>query len=165
MVAVATQLVLLAFVGLLLWAAISDVCSLTIPNRIVLAIGALYPAWVMVAWPTVDPVWGIVTGAAVLSLGFVTFVFNWFGGGDVKLLAAVALWAGPGAIIDIVLVMAIVGGAMALASWANLTLKRCAVTMRKSLVNDVVSPGLQPIPYGAAIAGGGIYLVMQLYPG
>ena len=108
---------------------------------------------------------GIATGSAVLAVGFVLFTFNLFGGGDVKLLAAVALWAGPSAIVDVFLATAVLGGAMALASWANLTLKRCAVTIRKNLVNDVISARRQPSPYGAAIAGGGIYLVMQLYPG
>lgn len=165
MVALAAQLVLVVFVGLLLWAAVSDVCSMIIPNRVVLAIVALYPAWAIVAWPVIDPLMGIATGSAVLAVGFVLFTFNLFGGGDVKLLAAVALWAGPSAIVDVFLATAVLGGAMALASWANLTLKRCAVTIRKNLVNDVISARRQPIPYGAAIAGGGIYLVMQLYPG
>ena len=42
-----------------------------------------------------EPLLGIACGAAVLIVGFVLHTLGWLGGGDGKLLAAMAMWLGP----------------------------------------------------------------------
>jgi Flp pilus assembly protein protease CpaA len=50
----------------------------------------------------------------MLVVGFMLFAVHAFGAGDAKLLAAVALWAGPEYVLDLVLVTAVVGGVFSL---------------------------------------------------
>ena len=100
------------FVALVLWAVACDVAAYRIPNRICAAIALLYPAFVIAAWPAVDPWWGLAVGAIALVIGFVCFAARIFGAGDAKLIAAIALWAGPDHAVQFALVTAIVGGAL-----------------------------------------------------
>jgi prepilin peptidase CpaA len=50
----------------------------------------------------------------VFCLGFAFFAAGWIGGGDVKLLTAITLWMGSEAAFGFVLVMAMLGSALAL---------------------------------------------------
>src|SRR3546814_20668921 len=86
---------ILAFPGILVAAAACEWRSLTIPNRYSLAAVALFPSYAIAMGGTVD--WAVHLGfaGAAFGLGFVLFALRLCGGGDVKLFAAVALWAGP----------------------------------------------------------------------
>lgn len=79
------------------YAAISDMLSMTIANRVslllVVAFVALAPLTGM-SWS--DYGWHIVAGLAVLSVTFTLFAIGGMGGGDAKLLAATAVWMGFG---------------------------------------------------------------------
>jgi len=156
------QCVLAAMAAVLLWAAASDALTMTIPNRLPVAVAALYPAWVIAAWPAVDPVGGLAAGAIVLAAGFAAFACGWTGGGDVKLLSALALWAGLPQLIELLFVIALIGGAMALATLGLLTVRRYAPTLRGTDVGNRASLVRQPIPYGVAIALGGAVLALRL---
>jgi len=85
---------LLIFAVLLLISAAEDARRLIIPNRYCLAIALLYPAYVLSAPAPVDWPGAAAVAAGALAVGFVIFSFRAAGGGDVKLFAAVALWAG-----------------------------------------------------------------------
>ena len=99
----------------------------------------------------------------IFAGGVVLFVLNALGGGDVKLLAATALWAGPGAIFDFLLVTTITGGVIALAMTSR---SRFALAMTfesigsQSIRNAVLS---HVLPYGVAIAAGGIVVAAKLW--
>lgn len=79
------------------YAAISDMLSMTIANRVslllVVAFVALAPLTGM-SWSSYG--WHIVAGLAVLSVTFTLFAIGGMGGGDAKLLAATAVWMGFG---------------------------------------------------------------------
>jgi prepilin peptidase CpaA len=90
-----SQIVLLAAGAVLLTAAGEDFLDFFISNRLVLALIGLYPIYVFTTGGSVDWLGGILVALAVLAVGFFLFAFNWIGGGDVKLMAAVSLWAGP----------------------------------------------------------------------
>lgn len=111
--------VLAVFMGIVAWAVINDVWSYRIPNIACAALVLLYPAWLAVDWPATDPWLQIAAhvgvAAAVLAVGFVLFLLRAFGAGDAKLLAAVALWAGPDEVLTLILVTAIAGGALSVA--------------------------------------------------
>jgi prepilin peptidase CpaA len=185
-------LVIAAFAGIVGWAVITDVLSYRIPNVACAALALLFPVWLAVTWPAADP-WTTVglhlaVGAATLAAGFVLFILRAFGAGDAKLLAAVALWAGPAHILDLVLVTAIAGGILSLvvilgrrflANWGPmLTMAQLAIVNAAARVcprlaaagGDGSRPRRgpanvtfqRPIPYGVAIGAGAAVVAYAL---
>jgi prepilin peptidase CpaA len=143
------------FIGLVATAAVEDIRRYRIPNAIVLPLLALYPLYVLVAAGSVDWAGGLLTALPVFAAGVVLFALRAMGGGDVKLLAACALWAGPDLIFPFLVVTAIAGG---LAAMVMIGATRYGLAMlldaahltrpRDLLLADV-------IPYGLAICAGG----------
>ncbi len=103
----------LALTGLLLAACLSDLKAFRIPNAIPLAVIALFlvkaAAMGQAVWPVHIPAF-----ALTLAIGIVAFVFGWLGGGDVKLIAALALWFGMTTLPDFLVITAIGGGVLGL---------------------------------------------------
>ena len=89
------------FGAALLWTAASDLLTLRIPNRAVLVILGLYPVYVLTAGQAVPWPAASLIAAVSFAIGFALFATNLFGGGDVKLFAATALWAGPAHIVPL----------------------------------------------------------------
>ena len=143
------------FVALLFRAAFGDFRHYVIPNRLNLAIAALYVPYALVA-PSADPVWSLAVAVVVLGLGIVAFGLGWFGGGDVKLLAAVSLWAGPTHLSLLLLVTAIAGGVVALAVLCRPLVQRLSAGPAATLTVS------RDVPYGIAISVGGIAVASQL---
>ena len=102
--------VLFSFVVLMALAAISDVRSFTIPNRLNLAIFALYPVYVLASPKPIDWQGALFCGALAFGIGAIMFAMRWIGGGDVKMMAVTAIWAGPGLIFEMLMVVCVVGG-------------------------------------------------------
>jgi prepilin peptidase CpaA len=153
---------ILGFLGLLYASAISDLRSLTIPNRYALAVALLYPAYLLSTNQPIDWLGAIIVAGSLLALGFVLFALNTLGGGDAKFLAAVSLWAGPALLLDFVLLTALMGGAMAIFMWLRHRYRR-ASDIADLLTGDA-DPDFakQPMPYGVAIATGGVYVAFTL---
>ncbi|MCB1736608.1 MAG: prepilin peptidase [Gammaproteobacteria bacterium] len=151
-----TILVLVAFSSVLLMAAGSDFLRFRIPNTLVLVLLIMYPAWVMVS-PQPQP-WLMSLGIFAITLlaALLAFRFGLLGAGDGKLLAAVLLWAGSEHLLQVLLVTAFTGGVLALLYGtaarfvlAN-TLERIGThSLRDNLLTE-------RLPYGVAIATGGI---------
>jgi prepilin peptidase CpaA len=168
------------FAVLLLWAAASDLHSFSIPNRISAAMCLLYPAYVLASPVPVE--WLPACGLALLTFGGGAFAFSrgWFGGGDVKLLAAAALWAGPAQFSLLLFVTGLAGGVLSLAVLAQPRIAPFLAQLRLSWLPEIpscsgVSAGnvagggstlgsaaRTNIPYGVAIAAGGLYVAIQL---
>ena len=161
MLSLATVTLLKSFaIGLLCWALWSDTRSFTIPNRISLALVALYPAWVVATWGQTDPLGGLIVGAIFLLVGFALFTTGVLGGGDAKLMAAVGLWLGPPLALQFALLTAIVGGGLALTIFVY-ACARDQVWKNASWV-AVREIGSEPVPYGIAIALGAIASILAL---
>ncbi len=92
---------------------------------------------------------------AVGALGFAGGVV---GGGDVKLLAAASLFAGPTHMVDFLAVTALIGGALGLALLAGAPIGPAAPTVDGTLRARLRSG----LPYGPAIAGGGLWVTAAL---
>jgi prepilin peptidase CpaA len=127
-------------------AAISDVRSYRIPNYLCALLLILFPAYAATAPYTIDWRQNIVVFGLVSVFGFAAFSGRWMGAGDVKLLSAASLWAGPHLIPALLVITAFVGGLESLAAVFALYLKR---PKAEGLMKA-------PIPYGLAIAVGGI---------
>ncbi len=158
----ASQLALLAFAGLIFSAAISDILRYRIPNRICLAVVLLYPAYVLAAGSPVAWLPGLGVAVASLAVGFILFSTNTCGAGDAKLFAAVALWAGPPLILPLGLYTSLAGGVMVLFLWFRHRLARAPSA--SMVLQTFADSGFtkQPMPYGAAIAVGGLYVAFTL---
>ncbi|MBO6782403.1 MAG: prepilin peptidase [Alphaproteobacteria bacterium] len=155
------QLVLLAaFGGLAVTATVTDVRSFRIPNRISIAMVALYAAYALGGFA--DPRSGLLAGGIVFAAGVFMFARGWMGGGDVKLLAAVSLWAGTEHVLPMLLIVTATGGVMSAAEWIRIGgfsrfLLRFHPAMSGSLpVSQVRDQAV--VPYAAAILAGALYV-------
>jgi len=104
---------LVLFPGLMIFAAFSDLFTMTISNRVSLALIVIFfglaAAFHM---PMTDLALHISCGFAVLACTFTLFAFGWIGGGDAKLCAATALWLGWDHLADYSLLTALFGGVL-----------------------------------------------------
>ena len=161
--------------GLVLLAAIWDVVSRRIPNLLPLIIAALYFAHAGFAGDWAEMPWHLLCGMGVLVVGIFIFALGWMGGGDVKLLAALALWAGPDQLILLLLMTCFAGGALALIYVLPVILTRNPrisglidwffLTILKKpapLLQAGKAIGLQ-LPYGVAIAVAGFVVFYQFF--
>ena len=140
---------------LLLAAAGSDIWRYRIPNYLVLGIVGVFAIYALAAanWPQVG--WSLLAGLSVMIVGTVLFALRLFGGGDVKLLGALALWTGFADLPRFLLVMSAAGGILALA-WVLFR-----VIQRRARIQTAPAPAGEAapapaisrrIPYGVAIA-------------
>jgi len=136
---------------ILMIAALSDAARFRIPNWSVILILLLFPVYVVVARTPVLWTQHLMTFGIVLFIGYWLFAKNWAGAGDIKLIAALSLWAGPQYWSQLLFITAIAGGILSLGIGA-VTLIRNHV----SPPQNAVSLSKTPIPYGVAIAMGGL---------
>ena len=147
------------WVGLVALAAVCDVAELRIPNRITAAIGALYPAHVVATGTLADAPAAIGVAMVVFIFGALLFRSGKMGGGDVKLMTVIALWAGPHEALPFLLVTALGGGILALlmTSSARFALAETFDLFGADVARDRVL-GIH-VPYGVAIAFGALVVV------
>lgn len=145
------SLVCAAGVGvLLLAAAVSDLRRFTIPNWISLALVALYlGAGAAAGTPAAVLALPLLLATAVLLAGAVAFARGWLGGGDVKLLAAASLWVPPAQLPGFLVLVAMLGGALAALVLAAALIRRATAAAEGSLASI-------RLPYGVAISAAGM---------
>jgi prepilin peptidase CpaA len=154
---------LIVLAGLLLAAAWQDLRTLHIANGLSIAIAALFGIWALVGLS--EGVYSATTlgmaigcAAVLFGLGVAAFAGGMLGGGDVKLLAGMGLFAGPALVVDLLLVTAVAGGVLGLAVLAGVPLGSVSgqgeATLRGRLRGR--------IPYGPAIAAGGLWVATRL---
>ena len=106
---------LLLFPALMAFAAASDLFTMTISNRVSLALlGGFFGLAVFSGMGLHDMLLHVGAGAAVLAVAFACFAFGWVGGGDAKIAAGVALWFGFGHMLDFLVYASLFGGALTL---------------------------------------------------
>lgn len=152
------QIILLGgFPLLLIFAALVDATRYLIPNWISLA---LIVTFTLSAWifriPMSDVALAVGMSFAALIVGMGLFAAGWLGGGDVKLLAACALWMGAKAGVHFVLYTTLAGGlfGLLLLAMRSLWLQPWVGTGPAWWVR-LVKPG-SSVPYGVAIALGAL---------
>ena len=154
---------------LLLWffpvvmavAAVSDLLTMTIPNRLSLALAAGFALACLVAGLGLAEIGShLSAGAAMLVLGFAFFAFGWIGGGDAKLFAAAALWFGWEQLLDYGLSAGLVGGALTVAILLARRMPLPLILLRQAWILRLHDPRTG-IPYGIALAAAAIALYPQ----
>lgn len=140
---------LLATLGLILVSAgIQDARTREIANWKNAAIALLAPVWWWANGLAIWPDMAIQLGVSLLVFGFFTgaFALGQMGGGDVKMIGALALWLPAQQLIWMIVLMSLLGGALTL----------IMVIEKKVRRHD----RLLEIPYGVAIA---IAALMVMY--
>ena len=137
--------------AMLAWIAVVDVRTYTISDRLNLAIALLAPVY---WWSAGVPLWPdaairIGAGLLVFLLFAGALYLNAMGGGDVKLAGALALWFTPYETLKLIVLMSIIGGLLTL----------IVVGIHHARKN----PGRPEVPYGVAIAAGGMWLLAQRF--
>ena len=146
-----TEALLALLAILLVAAAVIDVRTFTISNRLNATVALLAPVY----WLSIGlPLWphaAIQIGVAALVFAVLAgaFYIGMMGGGDVKLAAAVALWFSPAATFKFLVLMSIAGGVLTLAVVALHRFRR--------------REGRPEIPYGVAIAFGALAILTQRF--
>jgi prepilin peptidase CpaA len=144
-----TEILLFALATLLVIAAVIDVRTFTISNRLNLTVALLAPLyWLSVSlspWPGIAVQLAAAVTVFVILAG--AFYVGMMGGGDVKLAAALALWFPPQSLLQFIVYMSIAGGLV--------TLVVLAVHRSRE------GKGRPQIPYGLAIAYGGLAILAQ----
>lgn len=157
-----------ATVFLLLAAASSDIARYRIPNVVVYAIVIAFAvgAAFNFSWPGIA--WSVGAGVAMYLLGAGLFAFGLFGGGDVKLIAAMALWTGFADLSRFLLVMTAAGGLLSIVWLVRRHRQRPAIASDAASSPDAFSSDAPSsdtpthpkvpnrIPYGVAIALAGL---------
>jgi prepilin peptidase CpaA len=159
-----SQICLAGFAAAVLAAALSDVKRLIIPNALCATIVALYAVYALSAPTPVSYGWAIGIALAVFAVGAGLFACNLVGGGDVKFLTAVALWAGPEHIASLLAIMGLAGGMIALVmivARGEMTAFGFRILAFASGQRSAARGGVK-VPYGAAIAVGGLYVAWRL---
>jgi prepilin peptidase CpaA len=139
-----------ALLGMLLVAAgIQDARTREISNAKNATIALLAPLWWVAVgldpWPWMAVQLG---GAAIVFALFVgAFALGQMGGGDVKLIGALALWLAPFTLVSTLIAMSLAGGVLTLAFLVDQRLRRRS--------------GAIEVPYGVAIAFAGLLALRE----
>lgn len=149
------QLCVFLLVILLTWAAITDVKKYTISNWISIALILFYIPFYLSLPVKPDLFESIGLTLIVLIIGFFIFAIKVIGAGDIKLFTAVTLWAGAANFIELLIIVSVVGGVLAITLLS-------IVLFRKYILKDsgMGSIGKVKLPYGVAIAAGGYNLAL-----
>lgn len=103
------------FPALVGFAAVSDLLTMTISNRVSLLLaGGFVVIAAFSGMPLQDFGWHVAAGLAVLVVAFACFAFGWIGGGDAKIAAASALWFGFDHLPEYLLFASVWGGVLTL---------------------------------------------------
>jgi prepilin peptidase CpaA len=137
-----------------------DFARLRIPNLLTAGIAALAVAKLALDPENITWTSHLVAGGGLLLAGALLFARGLIGGGDAKLLAAVGLWVGLGRMPEMLGVMAMAGGLLAVVLIASRPFFWAfASSLPSSSVARFVPRGMEPgagVPYGIAIALAGI---------
>ena len=133
-------------------AAAEDAIRLRISNILVIAVVAGAAIAIFIDGPTLALWQNFALFAGVLIIGTGLFSAGILGGGDVKLLAAVALWVDLGHALALIGAVFIAGGLLAAAMLSSRLLLRR---------NDgaILRARSRRVPYAVAIAAGALFLL------
>jgi len=155
---------------LLIAAAMDDLREYRIPNHLVVGITVLYPAHVLTSPQPVPWMSALLFAGFVFAIGVAFFVGKMMGGGDVKLMGAVALWAAPEYLMTLFIVTLAGALLMALVMAVRAVVSEARAAQNYSLGATVANLRHVPIlkmqiPYGVGIAAGGLYVAARILTG
>jgi prepilin peptidase CpaA len=151
------KVILVLGIALLVAAAYGDVKTLRIPNSLVITVAVLGLLRLIVISDLSFVLYTVGASFLVLIATFLLFWRGFLGGGDAKLLPAAALLVGYHDLFGFLMVMSVCGG---LVSVAILVIHRYLPLWLGPKLAVLVPNARLAVPYGVAIAGGGIVTLL-----
>lgn len=155
-------IIFVVFPFCMVFAAVSDMLSMTIANRVSLILLATF----LIVAPLTGMAWAeigmhLAAGALMLSVTFALFALGGMGGGDAKLIAATAVWMGFGLpLAQFLLTAAVLGGMLTLAVLAFRSSALSHVTGQNMFLRNF-SKDAGGVPYGIALGAAGLMTYPQ----
>jgi prepilin peptidase CpaA len=154
-------LILTVFPGAMALAAASDLLTMTLPNRLALALVFFF----FVVAPLAGLGWSdvglhVAVALAALIATCTLFSFGWIAGGDIKFFAATCLWLNPDTLFTYAIYTGLIGMALAL---VLLLWRKTPLPARLNSQGWLVrlhSP-TEGVPYGVALAAAGLLVYPQ----
>jgi len=156
--------------SLLVIAALHDVAARTIPNWTSLLLALL---GAVLRWMDGQLLFGLALGVAVFLVAAFCWRRGWMGGGDVKLLGAVAIFVPPAHVPDLLIDITLAGGLVGLIYLFGRTVVRRIASPPSPRPRGLLARVLRaehwrllrggPLPYASAIAAGTIFVIVPLF--
>ena len=151
---------LLLFPALMAFAASSDLLTMTISNRLSLALaGGFFLLTIITGMGLTTIGMHLAAAALVLTVSFGFFAMGWIGGGDAKLASATALWFGFDYLLVYLVYAALFGGALTLLLIEFRRLPLPPLLARHTWILRLHDAG-GGVPYGIALAAA----ALTVYP-
>ncbi len=158
MLSATDALIFLPFVLVLcVWVAWSDMKFMKIPNKAVLALGAVFLVIGPILLPFYDYLWALALMLIVLTIGFLMSTFRMVGAGDAKFAAAMTPYFVGG---DTVYVMLLIAGCLIGALIVHRLLRR--IPAIRTATPDWLSWTRADFPAGLALAGALLIYIVSL---
>jgi prepilin peptidase CpaA len=141
-----------AFPLAMAYAAASDLLTMTISNRLTVALVAgfvVLAPFTGMGWYAFAMHW--VAAVVVLAVMFFCFSMGWVGGGDAKLAAVIALWVGLSGTLEFALLASLLGGLLTVLLMAFRRSVVPVFIIRQPWVQRLHDSG-RGVPYGIALA-------------
>ncbi len=155
-------LIFVVFPFCMVFAAVSDMLSMTIANRVavvLVATFALAAPFTGMDWATYG--WHFAAGGLVLGVTFGLFALGGMGGGDAKLMSATAVFFGFNIhLLEYLVVSAFLGGIITIAILNYRNSALAVFTSRNMFLRHFADHSVG-VPYGIALGIGGLIA----YPG
>ena len=149
---------MLLFPAAMALAASSDLLTMTISNRLTLALACGFAALAVAAGLSLHEIgMHLAAGGIVLLAGFGCFAMGWIGGGDAKLAAATALWFGFEHLMNYLVYASLFGGALTLLLIQFRALPLPAILARQPWIMRLHEKGAG-VPYGIALAAAALVI-------
>lgn len=150
-------LTILVFASCMICAAVTDLLSMTIRNRVSVIMMASFAVIAPLAgmeWTNYAMHWA--SGLVVLLVTFGLYALGAMGGGDAKLMSATALWMGLGpALMEYVLVASVLGGLLTLSILLLRVSPKFILNGAGRVLPHLVDKKIG-IPYGIALGAAGL---------
>ena len=151
-----TFAILSIFPALMIYAALMDMFTMTIPNKISLALIGAFVLLVPFSGLTLGQIGVHVLVATIaLGIGIGLFSLGWVGGGDVKFFASICLWFGSAQLMEFTFMSAILGGVLTVILMGFRQIALPAGWQSREWIGRLHGEN-NGVPYGIAIAGGAL---------
>lgn len=145
----------------MIFGAVWDMATMTIPNVLTIALAAMFVVLVPFVGLTLQEIgFHVAAGALMLLIGMALFAFGWIGGGDAKFVAATALWVGMSDLLAYLVLASVFGGVLTLLILWFRTMPLPPFLHRQEWLARLHDREAG-IPYGVALALGGLMVFPQ----
>ncbi len=154
-----TAIAILAMFPLcMIFATFYDLFTMTIPNRITLALVIGFAIFAPLVGMTLETAaWHVGIAFIALVVGFALFSLGVMGGGDAKLIAASALWFGTAFTVPYLAIATLLGGVLTVAVIFG---RRFALPENLARIPWIsrLHDRKEGVPYGAALGPAAVYV-------